>query len=161
VDHHYFHGYVVTLARAGSRHSKYFSDTTYEGRRAARALALALEYYDALLAELPPPVRIRRKSNNSTGIPGVCLVYDRTRSGRVVPRFVAYWHDADGRGKKRSYSTLVHGFAGAESKAIQARNEGIARLIHDRKAMLLEELENRKREREKSAESRPIPPPAH
>ena len=157
-DHYHFHGYVVRLGRVRSQLSKSFSDTTCGGRRAA--LARALEYRDALLAELPPPVRIHRKSNNSTGIPGVGLVYDRTRSGRVVPRFIAHWQDADGRGKKKSYSTLVHGFAGAESKAIQARNEGIDRLIHDRKAMLLEEIENRKRQREKSGERRPRPPPA-
>ena len=157
-DHNHFHGYVVTLSRARSRLSKSFSDTTCGGRRAARARAH--EYCDALLAELPPPVRIHRKTNNSTGIPGVGLVYDRTRSGRVVPRFVAWWNNGDGRPKKKSYSTIVHGFAGAESKAIQARNEGIERLIRDRKAMLLEEIENRKRQRDKSGKSRPSPSPS-
>ncbi len=158
IDHHHFHGYVVTLWRVRSRVSKSFSDTTCGGRRAA--LERAVEYCDALLAELPPPVRIHRKSNTSTGIPGVSLIYDRARSGRVVPRFVARWNNADGREGRKSFSTIVHGFAGAESKAIQVRNEGVERLIRDRKAMLLEEIENRKRQRAKSGESRQSPPPS-
>lgn len=158
VDHHYFHGYVVALRRVQSRHQKYFSDRVCGGRRAA--LARALEYRDALLAELPPPVRIHRRTNNSTGIPGVSLAYDRTRSGRIVPRFKAHWLNAHGSQESRSFSTLEHGFQGAESKAIKARNEGVAKLLHDRKAMLLEELEERKRRRKKWNESRPnVPPP--
>ena len=158
VDHHHFHGHVVALGRVQSRHQKYFSDRACGGR--SNALAQALEYRDALLAELPPPVRIHRRTSNSTGIPGVSLVNDRTRSGRIVPRFVAYWHRADGRREKRSFSTLEHGFARAESKAIQARKEGVGTLLHDRKAMLLEELEERKQRRKKWQESRPnVPPP--
>ena len=158
VGHNHFHGYVVALGRLLSRHRKYFSDGVCGGRCAA--LARALEYRDALLAELPPPVRIHRRNKNPTGIPGVSLVYDRTRSGRIVPRFVALCHNAEGRREKRSFSTLKHGFAGARSKAIQARNEWVAQLFHDRKAMLLEELEERKRQRKKWRETRPsVPPP--
>jgi hypothetical protein len=60
----------------------------------------------------------------------------------------------------RSFSTLEHGFGGAESRAIRARKEGVAQLIRDRKVMLLEELEERKRQRKKWHESRPnLPPP--
>ncbi len=158
VDHHHFHGYVVAIWRVQSRHQKYFSDGVCGSRRAA--LARALEYRDALLAELPPPVRIHRRTKNPTGIPGVSLIYDRTRSGRMIPRFVAYWNSADGRGEKRSFSTLEHGFAGAESNAIQARNEGVAKLFRERKAMLLEELEERKLRRKKWQDSRAnVPPP--
>ena len=158
VDHHYFHGYVVSLGRVGSRHQKYFNDGAGRGPRAA--LARALEYRDALLAKLPPPVRIHRRTSNSTGIPGVSLVNDRTRSGRVVQRFVAHWYTADGRREKRSFSTLEHGYAGAEASAIRARAEGVAKLLRDRKAVLLEELEERKRRRKKWNESRPnVPPP--
>ena len=72
-DHHHFHGYVGRLGRVRSQLSKSFSDTACGGRGAA--LVRALEYRDALLAELPPPVRIDRKSNSSTGIPGVSLLY--------------------------------------------------------------------------------------
>jgi AP2 domain len=98
--------------------------------------------------------------HNSTGIPGVSLVNDRTRSGRVVQRFVAHWYNADGRREKRSFSTLEHGFAGAESKAIRARNAGLAKLFRERKAMLLEELDERKQRRKKWQESRPnVSPP--
>ena len=158
VDHNHFHGYVVALRRVQARHQKYFSDGVRGGRRAA--LAQALEYRDALLAELPPPVRIHRRTRNPTGIPGVSLVNDRKRSGHIVPRFVAHWYNAEGRREKRSFSTLEHGFAGAESKAIQLRKEGVEKLIRDRKAMLLEELEERKRRRKKWNESRPnVPPP--
>lgn len=158
VDHHYFHGYVVALGRAQSRCQKYFSDGVRGGRRGA--LAQALEYRDALLAELPPPIRIHRRTTNPTGISGVSFVNDRTRAGRIVPRFVAYWHRADGRREKRSFSTLEYGFAGAEAKAVRARERGIDQLILDRKAKLLEELEERKRRREKWRESRPnVPPP--
>ncbi len=158
VDHHYFRGYVVAIGRAQARHQKYFGDRVNGGRRAA--LERALEYRDGLLAELPPPIRIHRRTKNPTGIPGVALVHDRTRSGRVVPRFVAYWHCADGRREKRSFSTLEYGFAGAEAKAVRAREQGIDQLLLDRKAMLLEELEERRRRRKEWRERRPsVPPP--
>ncbi len=156
LDHNFFHGFAVTLRREYSRHAKYFSDG--DGGRTA-ALARALEYRDALLAELPPPVRIHRRTKSATGIPGVALVRDRKRSGRIVERFVAYWHRADGRREKRSFSTLEHGFARAKAKAIATRKLKVAELIHDRKEMLLEELEVRKRRRTEWRARCPDEPP--
>jgi hypothetical protein len=142
-DHHDFHGYVVRLTRAGARHSKYFSDKP-DGK--AKALERAIEYRDAARAALPAPIRVHRRSRaSSTGTIGVVYSKERTRSGGWCERFSALWFEADGRRRKQSFSVGKYGYDGAKERAERARDEGVAKLLRDRKAMILAEIERRKR----------------
>lgn len=150
VDHHGFHGYAVALTRAGAHHAKYFNDEP-DGRRAA--LERAIDHRDRLQAALPAPVKIHRRSSvSSTGIIGVVHSKERTRWGGWSERFSGIWFDEDGRRRKASYSVAKFGYQRAQELAENARNEGVAKLLHHRKTMILAEIETRTRARRSRTE---------
>jgi hypothetical protein len=126
VDHHHFHGWHVCLKRAGQRHERYFRD---EGDRTA-ALARAVCWRDLTAARLPPPRKFtRRYALNKTGVIGVHLSRQRTRSGTRVRYYCATWIDAAGLSHKRSFSVRKYGAAQAFDMAERARTKALAELL--------------------------------
>ena len=122
-DVNYFHGWIVSITRRGKVLVRHFSDNP-GGRRAA--LQRARRYRDEMLARLPRPTRIKKVySLSKTGIVGVNVVDDRTRTGRRVRRWTATWPTAEGRQRKKSVSVLKYGEAGARRRAVAAREEGL------------------------------------
>jgi hypothetical protein len=126
VDHNYFHGFVVTIKRAGKRSSTYFSDKP-NGR--AAALRQARAYRDTRLDQLPPPVKIKRQySRNTTGVIGVALTSERTRQGKILQRYKASWPRADGSQGTATFSVGLYGKREALRRAVEARRKGLADL---------------------------------
>jgi AP2 domain len=133
IEHNYFRGWVVSVKRRGERQVEYVRDGAYGGPRGA--LREALTRRDAIEAELPPPVKVKRVfSLNNTGEVGVAFVRQRTRAGRWVWYYVASWIELDGRRVKRSYSVLKYGKRRARAQAVQARREALARILAQRGA---------------------------
>ena len=125
-DHHYFHGWVVTIKRAGRRYQRYFSDG---GNRDA-AFTRALRWRDRLLRTLPPLRKFRRHdSQNKTGVIGVSRSVDVTRAGNLVPRYRAKWQSASGRIHGRSFSVLRYGERMAFALAVAERRRALARML--------------------------------
>jgi hypothetical protein len=118
-EHHYFRGWVVAITRGGRRWVKHFSDKP-GGRAAARRQAR--KYRDELERRLPRPNKIKQKYVlNRTGVVGVARVKERTRSGKVMIRYVASWPMPDGKRGKASFSVGFYGEEKAERLAIRAR----------------------------------------
>jgi hypothetical protein len=106
---------------------KYFSDRPH-GR--LEALRRARKYRDALLTQLPPATKMKRTYvRNTTGEIGVALVKDRTRSGRVILRYVAQWPTREGGRAKATFSVALYGKTKARQLAIDARRKGVAALL--------------------------------
>lgn len=126
-DHHYFRGWVFATKRRGRRWVKYFSDKPH-GR--LEALRQARKYRDALLPHLPPATKVKRTYvRNTTGEIGVALVKDRTRSGRVILRYVAQWPTREGLRAKATFSVALYGKLKARQLAVNARRRGLAALL--------------------------------
>lgn len=122
-EHNHFTGWVVATKRRGTRHVKYFSDRP--GGRAA-ALRLAQRFRDDLLRRLPPATKVKQTySLNTTGVIGVALVRERTRTGKPTERYAATWPGPDGTRGKATFSIGRYGKARARSLAIQARQDGL------------------------------------
>ena len=126
-EHNYFCGWVFATKRRGRRWVKYFSDEPH-GR--SEALRRARMYRDALLRTLPPASKVKRTYvRNTTGEVGVALVKDRTRSGRVIWRYVAQWPTREGGRGKATFSVALYGKRRARQLAIDARRRGLAALL--------------------------------
>jgi hypothetical protein len=126
-EHNYFHGWVVSTKRRGKRWAKYFSDKP-AGR--TDALRRARQYRQWLLEQLPVATKVKRTYVlNTTGEVGVALVVERTRAGRLAPRYVAQWPTSDGRRAKASFSVALYGKSEARRRAIEARRGGLTALL--------------------------------
>lgn len=117
-------GYMVRISRKGERNSRYFSDTTYGGKR--KAFAAAKEAYEALLEELGPAenaTRDRMTSRNSTGIVGVHVAYtnDTRYPGCEYYAYCASWVDESGKRKKVSFAWTKYGEEASLELATLAR----------------------------------------
>ena len=127
----YLHGgatsWVVCLKRAGRKHVRYFAD----GESGSTvSLGRAIAWRDLMERQLTPWNKLHQRSAvNTTGHIGVSVLDDRTRAGTLVRRWVAHWHAADGRGRKRSFSVRVYGETEAKRRAIAARRAGVAELL--------------------------------
>ena len=122
VDHHHFHGWIASLKRQGRRYERYFKDSPDR----ASSLARALDWRDQMLARLPPPRKFKRSYVlNTTGVVGVTVSRERTRSGRVFRRYRAACYDETGRERRRSFSIARYGAAKARALAITARKDAI------------------------------------
>ena len=76
---HNYSGWVVTAKRRGRVFRRYFSDQP-KGR--SKALRAARGFRDKLVAQLPPPTKIKRTDvRNTTGVIGVARVKERTGTG--------------------------------------------------------------------------------
>ncbi len=126
-EHHHFRGFVVSTKRAGRRWVKYFSDRP--GGR-AEALKRARRYRDRLVSRLPWPARIKRTySLNTSGVIGVSRFRERTRSGKWLVRYAAYWPTRHGERRKVTFSVARYGEDEARRLAVAARRKGVERLL--------------------------------
>ncbi len=133
-DIHHSHAWRVSLCRHGKRYVKNFPDKKYGGKR--KALVLAKRHRDELLVKLPPITRkefcLIRRSNNNSGITGVCKYAKQyqLRDGEVRKYWYweANWPDEQGRGASLSFSVKEYGDAVARLMAIRAREKGLKRV---------------------------------
>lgn len=126
-EHNGARSWVVQLKRVGESYVKYFADGA-DGPEAS--LESARTFRDDLRDRLPPWHKLhRRHSTNTSGIIGVSRVIDRTRTGTLVPRWVAMWHRTDGKRLKRSFSVFKYGEREAKRLAIEARRRGVEDLL--------------------------------
>jgi len=125
-------GWHVAIRRKGRLRWRYFRDDAHAGRN--RALLCALAWRDAQLRRLPPATLIRtRYGPNTTGVVGVQLARDRTRGGRIAPRYRASWYELDGRLRMRSFSVGKYGMTRAKAMAVEVRRQVVQRLLKERK----------------------------
>ena len=69
------------------------------------------------MPELPQPTKIKRKDvRNTTGVIGVARVKERTRSGKLLVRYVASLPEHNGKRGKATFSVGLYG----EKEAFQA-----------------------------------------
>ncbi|MFT4822431.1 MAG: hypothetical protein ACI9DH_001106 [Halioglobus sp.] len=133
-DNHCTHAWRVSLCRYGRRHVKNFPDKKYGSR--SQALEGAQIFRDEFLLTHPP---ISRKevcstirSNNSSGITGVCTYAKRHRrrdnSVKENWYWEASWPNERGESIKSVFSVNTYGDTMARQMAIRARLEGIEAL---------------------------------
>jgi hypothetical protein len=123
---HNYSGWLVTTKRRGKRFVRYFSDQP-KGRR--KALCAARSFRDKLVAQLPPPTKIKRTDiRNTTGVIGVARVKERTRSGKLLMRDVASWPKRNGERGKASFSVGLYGENEAFRLAVASRRAGLREL---------------------------------
>lgn len=131
-EHNGATSWVVRLKRVGRAYVRYFADGA--GGRAA-SLERALAWRDRMERRLTPWNKLHRRSAvNTSGHIGVSVLWDRTRKGTRVRRWIAHWNAADGNKRKRSFSVLVYGEAEAKHRALAARRDGVAELLASRSA---------------------------
>ncbi len=125
------HGWRVSLRRYGKMLVENFPDKKYGDRK--RALKLAQQYRDELLGKFPPISRREvcqvRRSNNKSGISGVCT-YAKSytlRDGtiRETRYWEASWPGDEGKNISISFSVSKYGEELARSMAIRARIRGL------------------------------------
>ena len=127
----YSHGWRVSLLRQGRRLVENFTDKKHGGRQ--RALRRAQRYRDELLRKFPPISRkevcLIRRSNNQSGISGVCTYAKRYKlqdgSYRETRYWDASWPGEDGKKVSASFSVKEYGEEMARSMAIRARQRGL------------------------------------
>lgn len=102
-EHNHFRGWVVATKRRGKRFVRYFSDRT-DG-----------------ISKLPWPTKTKRTNvRNKTGVIGVARVKERTRSGKIMRRYVASWSRRDGTRGKATFSIGLYGEEEAFKLAVRA-----------------------------------------
>lgn len=125
------HGWRVSLRRYGKMLVKNFPDKKYGGRQ--KALKLAQQYRDELLGKFPPISRremcLIKRSNNKSGISGVCTYAKRYKLGggswRETRYWEASWPAAEGKNVSINFSVRKYGEELARSMAIRARQRGM------------------------------------
>lgn len=130
-DRHQTHGWRVSLRRYGKMLVENFPDKKYGNRQ--KALKLAQQYRDELLGKFPPISRrevcLIKRSNNKSGISGVCVYAKRykLRDGTYgeTRYWEANWPAAEGKNVSINFSVKKYGEELARSMAIRARQRGI------------------------------------
>jgi hypothetical protein len=130
-DDRNMHGWRVSLRRRGKMLVENFPDKKYGGRQ--KALTLARQYRDELLGKFPPISRrevcLIKRSNNKTGISGVCTYAKsyKLRDGTVRQTWYweANWPAAEGKNVSINFSVRKYGEELARSMAIRARLRGL------------------------------------
>jgi len=125
------HGWRVSLRRRGKMLVENFPDKKYGGRQ--KALKLARQYRDELLRKFPPISRKEvcriRRSNNKSGIAGVCSYEKRYKLKDGTVKETRYWEATwpgeEGKNVSVNFSVRKYGEELARSKAIRARQRGI------------------------------------
>lgn len=125
------HGWRVSLRRHGKILVKNFPDKKNGGRW--KALRKAQQYRDELLIKFPPISRQEvckiKRSNNTSGINGVCTYAKRYKLKDGTTRETWYWEASwpvgEGKNVSAIFSVRKYGNELARSKAIRARQRGI------------------------------------
>lgn len=122
------HGWQVRLQWKGVRFGRFFSDSAWGGREAARVCAE--RYRDRLLARLErrrdsSPASIHSHSapagRNRSGFVGVARIVQRTASGMEYHFWQASWTGAAGQRETVRFSVLKFGEEEAKALAVAAR----------------------------------------
>ena len=118
------HGFYVRITHRGKTHQKYFPDKSSGGK--PKALKLAKEHRDALLAKLPKfkqeaAARKPRKILRS-GVVGVTHVVSRGPNGQSYEYWQAAWIDSEGSRRTAKYSISRYGTKKALELAKKARS---------------------------------------
>jgi len=126
------HGWQVRIHRATKKYTQFFSDSKFESKDAA--LAAAIEYRDNLYEELGIDtgkyyIRTELMANNTTGIIGVSRAETLNRSGSIREYWQTAYPSPEHLVRTASFGVGRLGEIGALSKAIEARMEGISKLI--------------------------------
>jgi len=123
-------GWFVRIYRQGKTHSKFFSDSQYDG--AAQTLQRAIEYktdYERRHPPAhppgypPPPFRSKPQRNNRTGINGVSETLHTTRTGERMRCFSVTYALEGERRNKRFYINDYDSRQAALEDAAQFRRE--------------------------------------
>jgi len=121
------HGWYVRVAFKGDIHSRFFSDSSYQGKR--KALKVARTWRDAKERELGKPRTERSvraaSSRNRTGVIGVRRTTKaRTRDGsKVSPVYEVTWQSAPGQVRRTTFSITKYGKDEAFRRACAYRKE--------------------------------------
>lgn len=121
------HGFYVRITHRGQTHQKYFPDKSSGGK--AKALKLAKEYRDELLAKMPRykqemAARKKRKALQS-GVTGVTHVVSKVGDDKQYEYWQAAWADENGRRRTAKFSISRYGKEKALDMAIKARSKAI------------------------------------
>lgn len=125
------HGWRVSLRRHGKMLVRSFPDKRLGGKR--KALKMAQQHRDELLNQYPPITRkevcVIKRSNNKSGITGVCTYGKRYRlrdgSERESRYWEANWPGEDGKPLSINFSVNKYGEEVARSMAIRARRRAL------------------------------------
>jgi hypothetical protein len=113
------HGWQVRINHRGQRATKFFADKKYGGRD--EALAVAIEYRDEMLGQLPKPGELDERTaqaRSNSGVPGIRLAFKND-----VPYVESNWVHAGGRSAS-SFSIERWGLRKATWKACRSRAVG-------------------------------------
>jgi hypothetical protein len=115
------HGFMVRMARQGTRHQKFFSDIKYGGKN--KALAAAKQQLATWSNALPGrrSTKDRLTSRNRTGTVGVYLSVSTQSANGANEAYCASWTDSNGRRRKINFSTQRYGKKQAWELACLAR----------------------------------------
>jgi hypothetical protein len=130
-DIHHTHAWRVSLRRHGRRHVKNFPDKKYGDQ--VQAFAAATLFRDQFLLTHPPITRKEvcsvRRSNNTSGIAGVCTYAKRykRRDNSIKENWYweASWPNERGESVKAIFSVNTYGETIARQMAIRARQKGL------------------------------------
>ncbi|MEM9586078.1 MAG: AP2/ERF family transcription factor [Planctomycetota bacterium] len=127
------HGYLVRVMRRGNRKQKFFSDSTYGGKRkaqdAARAFRDKLE--KSMKSYSAKELAKKERSNNTSGTVGVRLVEEtdyRWASEPTYRYWVAQWSPAKGVRRTKRFSVEKYGEDEAYRLAVNARRKGVRQM---------------------------------
>lgn len=120
---------LVKLRRQGSVYQKYFGYKSYGGAKATKVAAVT--YRDEIMLKYPELTRYDyaeiKKSNNRSGIPGVCRTF-HTVKGISYPVWQAAWSPKPGKRRCKKFFVSTHGERKAKTLAIEARREALAKI---------------------------------
>lgn len=126
------HAWRVQIQRQNKMIYKYFSDGAFGGKK--RALLAAKKYLSALLSDRANVdwkmwQRMQMRPTNTSGVTGIGRYSTKKvqADGQVKIHYSwqAFWKDADGRRRARSFSVNVYGEDRARELAKRARREGL------------------------------------
>lgn len=123
-DRHPTHGWQVRVRRDGKRHSRFFSDSKYDGKESA--LKAAIEYRDQLLDDLPEPAASPRKAWSNTGVVGLSVRDKKEAEGEALYVHIN-WINKEGKRRAASFSVNKWGLR-------RALWNGCLRLYRERQA---------------------------
>ena len=131
---HYTHAWRVSLRRRGKALVRNFPDKKHGGKR--KALQLAKQYRDQLVAKYPPLTRKEHatalRKNNKSGVTGVCRFASSYFLKDGTERFSWYWEaiwpTTPGEHESVRFSVNRFGEEEAFRRACAARRKGLKKV---------------------------------